>query len=629
MNSSNFPSKTKSKFIGLIESIRHPPLLYQYFFYAAIIIAFTLITCFGITYSEKNSYTEEYNILIQKDAIRIAHTFDESIQFAESIAGLLALKFMQGDNRAIENMDFLIEHQRPNFFNDAFSWNIFHYVTPSGDMILNGMKNKKASINLHDYQREWLDTAKKDPFRLHFSKPGIGAITKKFVFSTGYGFTDDKGAFKGYISVGIEIARLVNVLKKAASNNVTFILLDKNMHIVFISEPELYTTKLPTLQIDKIKNRSKTNNDILASPIEVSGYYFNCAVQSKIYPFTFLVGQSNKIYKQKVQQHVLPQIIRNMAMGIIFVSALLFVGYQAISPILELSRDADKISKGKDIFIKHYSNMELNVLAKQLSKISETNKALMSQQSMLTKANNDLKHANELIQNNMSFLSHELKNPVSSMINFAQILHERLNKIGEQRDKDSIDLIYQAALQQDKQIDFFLKLCKFQECGKVIESEPVDLRQLIFLNINMVRHHAIQKKVNIEVDIDEEIPMILGDEIMIGQIIQNLAANGAKYNKEGGKLTVKAFVRNNSKGKKDVVIEFIDTGIGINDEDLEKLFKKFKRIEDEKNSLIFGYGIGLNYVKTCVIAHNATIDVRSKVGVGTVFSVIFPSYMIA
>ena len=92
-----------------------------------------------------------------------------------------------------------------------------------------------------------------------------------------------------------------------------------------------------------------------------------------------------------------------MAMGIIFVSALLFVGYQAISPILELSRDADKISKGKNIFIKHYSNMELNVLAKQLSKISETNKALMSQQSMLTKANNDLKHANELIQNNMSF----------------------------------------------------------------------------------------------------------------------------------------------------------------------------------------------------------------------------------
>ena len=56
--------------------------------------------------------------------------------------------------------------------------------------------------------------SKKDPFRLHFSKPGIGAITKKFVFSTGYGFTDDKGAFKGYISVGIEIARLVNVLKK-------------------------------------------------------------------------------------------------------------------------------------------------------------------------------------------------------------------------------------------------------------------------------------------------------------------------------------------------------------------------------------------------------------------------------
>lgn|GEM_PF-3769895 len=613
---------------GYIGGSKNSSLLHQYIYYSAIVIIFTITTCVWITYSENKSHEEEYNMFVQKDATRLSLIFDETMKFTENIASMLAFKFIQSKHFSTNHIDFMIEHQREDFFNDAFSWNIFHYVTPEGKMVLNGGENKKSFLDLNKYQREWLQTAKDHPFTLQFSKPGIGALTKKFVLSSGYGFTDKKGEFKGYISIGIDITKLVNMLKKTIAHDISFILLDKDMDIAFSSDRDLYNLSLPLLQLNKLKKRAKHNSSILATPIEIQGYFFNCVVESDSYPFTFLVGQSKKIHEEKIRDHVIPQILRNMTMGIIFASVLLFVGYQALHPILSLSRAADNISRGKSVVIQKYSHHELDVLAKQLTNISTSHKDLRSQQSMLTKANSDLHNANEFIRNNMSFLSHELKNPVSSILGFAKMLQDRIDLIGNDHDKDCIDLVYSAAVQQDKQIDFFLRLFKFQECGKTIEQSPIDLRKVIFSNVNMVRHHAVKNNVSIEVDIDERIHMMLGDEIMIGQIVQNFAANGAKYSKRNGKLFIKVFPRTNSKKKKELVLEFIDNGIGIKQEDLLKLFKKFKRIENEKTSSTFGYGIGLNYAKSCVTAHDGTVQVKSKVGVGSVFTVIFPSYRI-
>ncbi len=590
-------------------------------------IIFTIATCVWITHSENKSHVEEYNMLIRKDAERLILVFDETMQFTENIASMLAYKFIQSERFSTEHIDFMIEHQRENFFNDAFSWNIFRYVTPEGFLVLNGSREEGATtVDLNKYQREWLKTSKEKPFKLQFSTPGIGALTKKFILSSGYGFNDLQGDFKGYISAGIDITKLVSRLKKAIPKQVAFIVLDKNMNIAFSSEKKLYQLNIPAMQIAKLKHRDANNYSILTSPIQINGYFFNCIAESEIYPFSFLVGQSWQTYEERLQQHVVPQIIRNLAMGIIFASVLLFVGYQALYPILELSKAADDISRGKNVVIAYYSNRELNVLSKQLNYISKSHRDLRLQQQMLTKANSDLHNANEFIRNNMSFLTHELKNPVSSILGFAKILQDRIDEIGNEHDKECIELVYSAAVQQDKQIDFFLRLFKFQECGKTIESVPIDLRKIIFSNVNMVRHHAIKNNISIEVDVDDEVPMMLGDEIMMGQVIQNFAANGAKYNKRNGKLTIRVFLRTNIKGKKELVLEFIDTGVGIKETDLQKLFKKFKRIDNEKTSSTFGYGIGLNYAKSCVIAHDGTITVRSKYGVGTAFIIVFPSY---
>ena len=116
--------------------------------------------------------------------------------------------------------------------------------------------------------------------------------------------------------------------------------------------------------------------------------------------------------------------------------------------------------------------------------------------------------------------------------------------------------------------------------------------------------------------------LTIGDEIMIGQLIQNIAANGAKYNLQGGTLSIKAYTRYSTQ----IAIEFTDTGIGIAKDDISKIFKKFTRISNKEQNKTIGYGIGLAYAKRCAIVHGGKIMVRSKIGFGTTFTVIMQKY---
>jgi signal transduction histidine kinase len=232
--------------------------------------------------------------------------------------------------------------------------------------------------------------------------------------------------------------------------------------------------------------------------------------------------------------------------------------------------------------------------------------------------NEKLANANEFIKSNVSFLSHELINPISSILGFAGILKQKSSTIKDVDLVNSIDMLNKAAQHQNMQLKFFLKLFKFQESKKKIEEKPINLRQLIEWNLSMIAHHIKNKNVKIVTKIPDNLKL-LGDEIMVGQLIQNLSSNGAKYNKFGGTLEIIASV--NLSGE--IEISFTDTGIGIEKKELKHIFQMFKRASNTKDKVI-GYGIGLAYAKQCTNAHGAKITVSSKILEGSTFKVIFP-----
>lgn len=138
--------------------------------------------------------------------------------------------------------------------------------------------------------------------------------------------------------------------------------------------------------------------------------------------------------------------------------------------------------------------------------------------------------------------------------------------------------------------------------------------------MNMISVKAKQKHLDCQVEIDSKIPSVLhGDEVRNRQIIVNILNNAVKYTKEGSvKLLVEGIREQNSFTLK---MQVSDTGIGIKEEDMEKLFGGFQRLDLEQNRSIEGTGLGLAITRNLVERMNGRIEVSSEYGKGSVFTV--------
>ena len=131
---------------------------------------------------------------------------------------------------------------------------------------------------------------------------------------------------------------------------------------------------------------------------------------------------------------------------------------------------------------------------------------------------------------------------------------------------------------------------------------------------------AEKSRITIQINIENDSPiLILEDDLY--QIIFNLAENGIKYNIAGGTLTIN-LRRNNDEA----VMTVQDTGTGIPEESLEHIFERFYRVDKARSRKSGGSGLGLSIVRNMVERNNGRICVESKMGQGTVFTVIFPVF---
>ncbi|MFH1854385.1 MAG: ATP-binding protein, partial [Candidatus Omnitrophota bacterium] len=116
-----------------------------------------------------------------------------------------------------------------------------------------------------------------------------------------------------------------------------------------------------------------------------------------------------------------------------------------------------------------------------------------------------------------------------------------------------------------------------------------------------------------------DISNILADEARIAQVLLNLIDNAIKYNREKGKVIIAAREKNAF-----VQVDVSDTGVGISEKDLPRLFERFYRIDKARSRELGGTGLGLSIVKHIVQAHNGEVSVQSVLGQGSTFSFTIP-----
>ena len=136
----------------------------------------------------------------------------------------------------------------------------------------------------------------------------------------------------------------------------------------------------------------------------------------------------------------------------------------------------------------------------------------------------------------------------------------------------------------------------------------------------MISAIAKERNIHIDVDIKQDCSILIIEDDLY-QIIFNLAENGVKYNKTDGKLTLRLHRFND-----DAVLHVVDTGLGIPNDAVDRVFERFYRVDKARSRQTGGSGLGLSIVKTMVERNDGTISVTSQEQVGTTFTVTFPVF---
>jgi PAS domain S-box-containing protein len=222
---------------------------------------------------------------------------------------------------------------------------------------------------------------------------------------------------------------------------------------------------------------------------------------------------------------------------------------------------------------------------------------------------------NQLKDEFVSTVSHDLRSPLAAILISAELIPQ-IGKVDKQQE-ELLETIENRVRSMHELIDDLLDVGRI-EAGIDMDMEPCELMPLLYDTIYLLKPHATEKTIQLNSEIEGDLPPVMANRIRIRQVIYNLTDNAIKYTSEKGKVTVKAFQQD-----AEIRIQIIDTGIGIPAADQPHVFEKFHRVKG-KSEEVKGTGLGLAITKGIVEKHNGRIWLESAPGEGSTFTVILP-----
>ena len=239
-------------------------------------------------------------------------------------------------------------------------------------------------------------------------------------------------------------------------------------------------------------------------------------------------------------------------------------------------------------------------------------KLVRSFNEMAAQLGNMEKMRQEFISN----VSHEIQSPLTSIRGFARALRNpRLS--GEERDR-YLDIIETESMRLSKLSDNLLKLTSLESEHHPFKPVRYRLDEQLREAVLACEPQWLEKSIGMEVELEEA--EIVADPELMSQVWANLIHNSIKFTPRGGTIGIRLQRRN---GEAEVRVS--DTGIGIGEEDLPRIFERFYKADKSRDRSGGGSGLGLAIVKRIVGLHRGSIEVESKPGAGTVFTVRLPA----
>lgn len=266
-------------------------------------------------------------------------------------------------------------------------------------------------------------------------------------------------------------------------------------------------------------------------------------------------------------------------------------------------------------FIETQTVSTLEAFANQAALILEASVLIQK----LKLANEHLKEANRVKSEFLATMSHELRTPLTAIIGFSELLLEGvMGKLSEEQEESLREVLNNGATLLDL-INNLLDMAKV-EAGKMsLEIQAFDLKDLLKRLTHTISSLTQRKNQKLSLNLPDKAPLIHADEKKVQQILLNLLSNAIKFTPEEGKILVGLKYHD-----KTFELSVTDTGIGIQKENLTKVFDMFSQVDSSVTRKHGGTGLGLSLAKQLVELHRGKIWAESEIGIGTKFVVILP-----
>lgn len=259
--------------------------------------------------------------------------------------------------------------------------------------------------------------------------------------------------------------------------------------------------------------------------------------------------------------------------------------------------------------------------------IAIENASLLVEAAARARAEEELRQARRMDEwksQLISIVSHDVRTPLTSIMSYAEILHDDLETLEPARLRHFLDIINREADRLSRLVTNYLDWQKIEAGRMRLSLQRVDVGAMIQESMEALEGAAMHKKIRVEMDVTADLPEVMGDRDRLLQVLANLLSNAMKFTPEGGTVTIRA-ARAAMEDRRDAVsIAVRDTGPGIPADKIEHLFQPFAQLDEQTREQKRGTGLGLVLSRQIVTLHGGRIGVASEPGQGSEFTMVLP-----
>jgi two-component system sensor histidine kinase ChiS len=631
----------------------------DYLIIISLVTIFILIVSTLYSLISYSSYSRNQERQMLKTALIISNSVENSFNYVEHLMTYFANQISEMKVRDDKNIARLLTGDLTNdpLIKQLFSWTMFDWIDQKNYIVSNStLSDNFEPINMRD--RSYINSLRKYPMTLQFSHPAIGKPSGEWVIPVAYGVLDTNQKYIGAIGIGFNIAELQKkIIRDLGDSNFYFAILDDKLNLVIHSGTDRSKPYFKNeLQIFYQDISPENQNFFFANTIKIGeeSYAYYQRIPGR--PFFILVGYNNQNRLREVIELIIKSLSVPLTMGLVLVCILLIFRKILISPVIFLSKLADRIidTDGRvKVIIPSFKIVELDILGKRIANLFEYIVKLRATQSKLSKSKLLIEKTNtEITKINLGLeqkvimrtaelekalsakteflnnISHEVRTPIQGFNAITKGLIEHWSEIG---DKERFSYIKQISKNSSRLINLvsnLLDLSKSSEGKMLLDLQYVDLNKIILSIIDECQTLYMEDKfIKIRFFPKNKSAKTFADKERIAQVLRNLLTNAIKFSKKNKTIDIylelSSLLYDKQIDAKGWLISVKDQGVGLPKEELESIFFPFVQSSITKTKA-GGTGLGLSIAKEIVDLHRGKIWAENNIDKGSTFHFIIP-----